>query len=219
MRLTRTELNKRYNISHNTWDRRHDDLLDYLQDFMDIVEVKEKNRYYYDIEGELPEVIPPLPRKSNKTIKIQKYRDYTKMHLSEDYEPNSKSRVSRMAIKDFGMKEFNHHSVPAVTQRYVGPVMDEFGEHTDHNYWVNYDNYTLMTKEQIDYLKKCFSENNLTDDQMETIAVKALNNQMPPKKQQLEYQMAVDQFRSKYGFIPVKVPKWRLKQEYRQSGF
>lgn len=219
IKLTRAELNNKYNISHNTWDRRHDDLLDYLQDFMNIIEVKERGRYYYEIEGELPESIPTIPRKSRKAVKIQKYEDYTKDQLTDDYQPNSKSRVARLAIKNFGTKEFNHHSTEAVARRYVGPAMDKYGEHTERYYWVNYDNYKLMTDEQIAYLRQCFTENDLDEEQMETIAVDALNNKMPSQQKQLDYRDAIDQFRSEYGFIPVKVPKWRLKQQYRQSAF
>ena len=53
--LTRNELNQKYGITKNIWNTRHDDLINHLQDFMDIKEIKsERNRYTYEIEGEIP---------------------------------------------------------------------------------------------------------------------------------------------------------------------
>ena len=37
---TRKELSQKYNIPRSQWDQKHDDLLDHLQDFMDIKEIK-----------------------------------------------------------------------------------------------------------------------------------------------------------------------------------
>ena len=61
---TRKELSQKYNIPRSQWDQKHDDLLDHLQDFMDIKEIKsERGRYTYEIEGEMPESIPKLRAK------------------------------------------------------------------------------------------------------------------------------------------------------------
>ena len=40
--VTRKQLNEKYAISKSQWDRRHDDLLEHLQDFMGIREIKSK---------------------------------------------------------------------------------------------------------------------------------------------------------------------------------
>ena len=47
---TRKELSQKYNIPRSQWDKKHDDLLDHLQDFMNIKEIKsETGRYTYEI--------------------------------------------------------------------------------------------------------------------------------------------------------------------------
>lgn len=66
MRLSRPELDKKYNIDENYWNTKHDIVMEHLSNYMEITELKEKNKYFYEIIGELPESIPPIPRKSRR---------------------------------------------------------------------------------------------------------------------------------------------------------
>ena len=66
VKITRAELNKKYNISPNDWTRKHDLVMEHLLDYMEITESKEKGQYVYEIKDELPESIPPIPRKSKR---------------------------------------------------------------------------------------------------------------------------------------------------------
>ena len=73
--VTRKQLNEKYTISKSQWDRRHDDLLEHFQDFMDIKEIKsEKGTYTYEVEGEMSDTIPQLLRKSKMKQKKKRLR-------------------------------------------------------------------------------------------------------------------------------------------------
>lgn len=67
-----------------------------------ITEIKEEGKY--EITSELPETIPPLPRKSNMDQKKKDYAEYTK------------EAVAREAIRDFGAERYGHKSI---AQRYI----------------------------------------------------------------------------------------------------
>ena len=93
------------------WDRRHDDLLEHLQNFMDIKEIKsEKGTYTYEVEGEMPDTIPLLLRKSKMEQKKKDYELYTIAALGTEFKLNSKSKIARDAIVDFGGERYGHNS-------------------------------------------------------------------------------------------------------------
>ena len=137
--ISRSELNKKYNIDSHLWTRRHDDLLNYLQDFMDITEIKsDTNRYTYEIEGEMPDTIPPFLRKSELEQKKKDYELYTIKALGTEFKPNSKSKIAREAIRDFGQDKYGHKSQEAVVKRYIKEPFDKYGVSDGNKYWCYY---------------------------------------------------------------------------------
>ena len=211
MKLSRTELSKKYAITAGQWKNRHDDLLDWINDFFSIEEIKEGRYYYYIIPDDALETIPKLPRKSNKKEKKQDYENYTKSHLPKDWKPLSKAKMSRDAIADFGQEKYNHKSIRAVSERYVGPAMDKHGEHSDKMVWVNYKTYDLLTEEEENCLHKCFKKEHLTELEMAN-AFKKYAQEEDISKEVNSYNKAIDKFIERYEFRPISVYEWRLKQ-------
>lgn len=217
MKLSRTELSKKYSITAGQWKNRHNDLLDWINDFCSITEIKEGRYYYYILSDDAPESIPKLPRKSNKQEKKQDYEDYTVAHLPKDWKPLSKTKMSRDAISDFGQKKYNHKSVRAVSERYVGPAMDKHGEHSDKMIWVNYKTYDLLTEEEERCLHEYFREEHLTELEMAN-AFKKYAQKEDISKELNSYNTAVGKFIERYGFRPISVYRWRLKQLRESAG-
>jgi len=150
MELTRSDLNRKYSISDYTWKARHDELLDYLREYMDIKEIKsDTNRYSYEITGEIPDSIPKIPRKSQKLEKIEDYSVYVRGHLPYDFQPYSKAYMARQAINDFGHSKYSHNNEGYIAKAFVGPAMNQYGEHTTKQIWVSYQTYRPLTQEQL----------------------------------------------------------------------
>ena len=210
MIIKRVELNQKYNLSKNMWDRRHDDLLDWLNDFFPIKERVEKGRYYYEVPDELPESVPRLPRKLNSKQKQEDYEQYVIEHLPKKPTPLSKAKMSRDAIKDFGKAKYKHTSARAVSNRYVGPAMEEHGEHSKNMVWVNMDTYKLLTQEQEEYLHECFAEKHLTELEMAN-AFKRYAQHEDISTEIDSYNDAVLKFKQTYGFRPISVYEWQAK--------
>jgi hypothetical protein len=118
-------------ISTSQYDRRREELMEWLAEFYDyeILEGKPIRIKINEIYGEYK----PLPR----SLKISKqkqedYNEYVKTHLSKEFTVESKAHMARNAIADFAMEKYNHTSDAAVARRYVGPAMEEFGEKSSH---------------------------------------------------------------------------------------
>lgn len=211
MRISKTELTNKYNLTRRAWEARHDDLLEHLSDFMNIKEIKINNRYYYDIEGEMPDSIPKLPRKSNKAEKIKDYEEYVIKNLPEEFTPLSKAKMSRDAINDFGYEKYNHTSFKSVSNRYVGPAMDKHGEHGTDMVWVNVSTYQQLTKEQEDYLHDCFCQVHLSEREMANAFKKAAQEE-DISEEINNFNRAIDKYKERYGFRPISVYEWKVKK-------
>lgn len=215
MKFTRTELNKKYGFNSTQWTRRHDDLMNWLKEFMDINEIQDSNsRYYYEINGEMPDNIPRLPRISHVQIqtqnKIEAYEDYVIKHLPQEFEPMSKSKMSRDAIADFGRKEYNHTSYAAVSRRYVGPAMDKHGEHSLKMVWVDAKTYKALTEEQEQFLHDCFNKVHLSEQEMAN-AFRKYAQEQDITEEVNNFNEAINIFRLEYGFRPISVYEWKVK--------
>lgn len=210
--VSRAELNKRYGFNKGTWDRNKVRLLDHLNDYMVIEEVKtEKGRYEYHIsEDKLPEYIPPLPRKNNKEDKMQDYKDFTIASLGIDYQPNSQAKISRDAICMFGEDKYGHTNVRAVCNRYVGPTMKKYGEHTDTMVWVYYDTYEPIEGVALDRWFEILREEHISEKEMADAFVKEQQGEDITKERNY-YKRALEKFKKEYYSIPIKVYHWRLK--------
>lgn len=213
IKLKRKELSDKYNISYKTWQRRHDDILKYLSEYMDIQEVCEDHKHtYYVINGELPEEIPPLPRKSQMEEKQKVYDDYTYWALGKDFKPNSKSRIAREAIWDFGEEKYGHKSVRAVVNRYVSKSFDKYGESDGVEVWVNYDNYKLLSPAEKDGWLRILREEKI-DEKSAANAFYRLSQGEDISEELNYYQKAQKRMMMEFGVLPIRVKSWRRKED------
>ena len=74
----------------------------------------------------------PLPRKVNtQELQLKKQQDYTTFTiaaLGTEFKPNSKAKVAREAIVSFGAERYGHENVKYVTNTFVKPAFDTYGE-------------------------------------------------------------------------------------------
>lgn len=211
--LKRTDLNKKYHINKNAWDRRHDDLMDYLRQYMDITEEKsESGRFSYVIKGPMPDEIPEFPRKSRKAEKEEAYKSYIlKNELTDTFAPNSKAKVARDASRDFAKADYGHTYIPAIVRRFSGPIMDEYGERTKERVWVDLKTYKELPQEEVEDLRHMFIEAKLSKEEMACAWVKEQQGE-DTSEEQSSYQTVMAAFAAKYGHRAVLVCKWRRKQ-------
>lgn len=214
LKVTRNELNEKYKLDRNIWNRRHDDILDHLRDFMNIEERQtDTGRFYYVVdEDSLPEEIPPLPRKNNAQDKRIDYEEYTLRNMTREYQINTKVNIARGAIREFGREKYGHRSENAVAARYVGPVMDEKCQRSSDMFWVNSETYEIMDVEQVGIFFKFLRKHHITEQQ----AANAFYKQAQGEDISVElnsYKSALEEFYETCHYIPIKVYKWKIKPE------
>lgn len=209
--LTRPQINTLAGLTAKHWERRHDEVMIYLNEFMNVTERCDKKRYYYDIEGEVPESIPKMPRKSNMAQKIADYTEYTIAALGTEFKPNSKVRIAQDAIDDFSYEKYGHYCKQTVARRFVGPVMDEKGEKSKDMYWVDYNTYEIITDEQLIRLKELFKQERITEKEMANAFIKSQQGE-DISQESTSFQRAISLFKDEFGFTPIKVYQWRVKR-------
>ena len=158
----------------------------------DIKEIKsESGRYTYEIEGEMPESIPKLPRKCNLEQKKKDYEDFTIKALGTEFKPNSKSKIAREAISSFGREKYGHYSQESVVKIYIKePLSAE----------VLADWRNILKEERID----------------EAAAAKAFYREQQGEDISQEksfYKCALERFKAKYNTMPILVKEWRANKD------
>ena len=192
---------------------RKEELLEWLKEFYDyeLYEGRPIRIYIKEVIGEYK----PLPRKVNSKElsekKIQRYTSFTIASLGTEFKPNSKSRVAREAIYDFGYEAFGHNSVEAVTRRYVGPAMNQYGEHNDRYHWVWFIDYTPLGPEVLKHWKEILKEEKISEEEAANAFYRYAEGE-DISKEKNAYKKAQDRFKQIYGSIPVRVAEWRLKK-------
>ena len=211
MIFSRKELSQLYNITKYSWDKKHDEVIAHLQDFMDITEIKsEKGTYKYEIKGIIPDSIPPLLRKSESEQKKKDYELYTIKALGTEFKPNSKSKIAREAIRDFGQDKYGHNSQKAVVERYIKEPFDKYGVSDGNKYWCYYNTYEVLEPEVLEAWRKILKEEHISERE----AANAFYRQQQGgdiSKEKQYYQNALDRFKAEYGSMPVLVSKWKCE--------
>ena len=210
-KISRSQLTKKYNITRGQWQNRNDDLLDYLNDFFPIVEIKEGRYFYYEVPDDLPDSIPKLPRKTNRAEKIADYEQYVIDNLPDVPTPLSKSKMARDAIDDFGYEKYHHTSYKAVSERYVGPAMNKHGEHSIKMVWVDVNTYIPLTQEQEDFLHDCFQQAHLSELEMAN-AFKKYAQEQDISEEIDNFNKAIEVFKARFDFRPITVYEWQKRQ-------
>ena len=192
---------------------RKDDLLEWLKEFYEyeLYDGRPIRIYIKRVIGEYKS----LPRKVNSKelteIKKQRYTTFTIASLGTEYTPNSKSRVAREAMYNFGYEEFGHTSVPAVVERYVGPAMTQYGEHDNKYQWVWFIDYTPLPQDVLAHWAEILKEEKISEEEAANAFYRQENGEDITKEKN-SYKKAQQRFKEIYGTIPVKVPGWRLKK-------
>lgn len=218
MNLTRTQLSKKYGITEYAWKNRHDELIEYLREYMDITEHEsDTHRFSYEIKGEMPESIPKIPRKSQRGEKVEDYSVYVRGHLPYEFQPYSKSFMARKAIDDFGRDKYSHNSSKYITQAFVSPAMNKYGEHNDENVWVDYRTYEPLTDEQMSIWMEILRQQKIGEKEAaNAFYADAQGEDISDAKNR--FQIARKIFQNQFGFLPVRVNKWRRIRENEKVG-
>ena len=211
MIFSRKELSQLYNISRYSWDKKHDEVMIHLQDFMNITEIKsEKGIYKYEVKGELPDSIPPLPRKSELEKKKKDYELYTIKALGTEFKPNSKSKIAREAIRDFGQDKYGHKSQRSVVESYIKEPFDKYGVSDGNKYWCYYNTYEVLEPEVLEAWRKILKEEHISEREAANAFYRQQQGEDISKEKQY-YQNALDRFKAEYGSMPVLVSKWKCE--------
>lgn len=117
-------------------------------------------------------------------------------------------------MSEFGYEEFGHTSVPAVVERYVGPAMNEHGEHNDKYQWVWFIDYTPLPQDVLAHWATILKEEKISEEEAANAFYRQENGEDITKEKN-SYKKAQKRFKEIYGTIPVKVPEWRLKKGAR----
>ena len=196
---------------------RKEDLLEWLKEFYDyeLYNGRPIRIYIKKVIGEYK----ALPRKVNSKEltehKKQRYTSFAIASLGTEYAPNSKSRVAREAMYSFGYEEFGHTSVPAVVERYVGPAMNQYGEHDNKYQWVWFANYVPLPSDVLTHWSEILKEEKISDEEAANAFYRQENGEDITKEKN-SYKKAQQRFKEIYSTIPVKVPGWRLKKNVEE---
>ena len=165
--ITRAELNKKYNLTPNDWSRKHDLVMEHLLNYMEITESKEKGQYIYEVKDELPESIPPVPRKSKKAAAEKDYDQFVKNYFScviPRYA--SKARVAREGMTAFGTEKYGHNNVRAVVRQYIAPAFDKYlKEVPDSQHLVWSETYEPLNDNELQRWTDILKEEDITEQQ------------------------------------------------------
>lgn len=211
MIFSRKEISQLYNITKYSWDKKHDEVIAHLQDFMDITEIKsEKGTYKYEIKGAIPDSIPPLLRKSELEQKKKDYELYTIKALGTEFKPNSKSKIAREAIRDFSQDKYGHNSQKAVVERYIKEPFDKYGVSDGNKYWCYYNTYEVLEPEVLEAWRRILKEEHISEREAANAFYRQQQGEDISKEKQY-YQNALDRFKAEYGSMPVLVSKWKCE--------
>ena len=201
-------------VSDYALRRRTQDLIEWL-----------KNFYVFNFYKGIPNRIEildilgdyqPLPRKVSKKydeLEAQKKKDYTDFTiaaLGTEFKPNSKAKIARDAIYEFGHKKYQHSNVEGVARRYVKGPFDTYGETDNHNVWVYYETYEPLDPDTLKEWRDILKEEHISEQE----AANAFYRQEQGEdisEEKSYYKRAMERFKKEYGCIPVLVKNWRLK--------
>lgn len=207
------EFCKELGIPQNQYNRRQEALLEWLKNFFeyDFLPGNPIRIHVKEIIGEYQ----PLPRKAPKQdelnrLKKEKYTTYTIASLGTEFKPNSKAKVARDAIGDFGYKEFGHTNFRAVTERYVKKPFEEYGITNDINVWVYYSTYTPIEQETLEEWRKILKEEHISEEEAANAFYRQEQGQ-DVSKEKGYYKKALERFKEEHGDIPILVKEWKLK--------
>ena len=218
LKFTRSQISKKYGISKYMWNSKHDEVMAYLSEYMDIKEYCPKGCFYYIIE-DAPDEIPSLKGRS-RAQKEADYRKFVINNLSEEFELNSKIRMAEKAKREFAQEKYHHTNAKYIASNFVGPVMEEEGECTVEYYWcmknLGETEYELMSDEILDDWFSILSDWHFTALEVENAMIDSVQeDSLEPVEKKLDaYRGALADFSMKHdGKVVVHLKMWRKKKK------
>lgn len=203
-------------VASSQWNRRKEDLLAWWKEFFDyeLLDGKPLQIKILEVYGEYQ----PLPRKVegfNMAEKMADYERFTIASLGTEFKPNSKYRVAREAIHDFGEKKYGHTSQEAVARRFVAPAFDKYGESTNEHVWVWYSTYQELSEAEATDWRNIMEEERISETEASNAFYKQAQGE-DISKELSYFAIARQRFKEKYGEAPILVQKWRVKAAAQQ---
>ena len=200
-------------ITKSNWETRKEDLLEWLKNFYDyeIYDGKPIRIYIKEVYGNYM----PLPRKLCSTKlseqKKEDYKVYTIGALGHDFKPNSKSRIARAAISEFGKVKYGHNNPRYVAQTYVKDTFNEYGETNNKNVWVWYSTYVPIDDKTLEEWRNILSECHISESEAANAFYKQEQGEDITKEKNY-YKEAQEKFKELHeGEFVVKVSYWKCK--------
>lgn len=205
-------------IPQNQYNRRKDELIEWLYNFYEF-EILDGRPIRINVIAEIGDY-EPLPRKKyDKTQrekdteeKLQKYGEFTILSLGIDYEPNSKSRIARKAIDKFGRVEYRHKDVKTVARKYITPAFNKHAESNDEMVWVWYSTYKELNERDTTLWHDVLTKFKMNKEAAANYFYIMAQGEDIDQAVNV-YKAAMDMMKFMRGDFPVRVKKWRLKQE------
>lgn len=200
-------------IPQNQYNRRQDELLEWLKNFFDfeILSGRPIRIVIKEVIGEYQPLPRKLPKQDELTqAKIEDYEQYTIASLGVEFKPNSRSRIAKNALAEFGYDKYGHTSEEAVVRRFIKKPFDEYGETNNKSVWVWYSTYEPLTQDIIDYWHTILREENISEQE----AANAFYRQEQGEDISTErgyYKKAQERLKKEYGDIVVLVKEWKCK--------
>lgn len=223
---TQKELFSLLNISTYTQKHRKEELLEHFKDFFKYT-VEVGGYHNITISYIIEEVYAdyePLPRKGQRAEKEADYKTFT-LDTIEKHPLNTTMNIARRAVNDKQLQDKWHHKERAAAN-YIGPVINSKLVSKKEKYWCRLDKennvYEPLTEEQYNYFKGLINNISSTGG-LDTMAeVVSLYNEGEISQDEyqnlisnvvtLEFQFVFSDFKSKYGFIPVKVSQLEVNK-------
>lgn len=194
-------------------ERRLPDLLKWLTNFFEFnfLEGRPNRIEIIDVIGEYR----PMPRRvpSQEKLNQEKQQDYEKFTiaaLGTEFKPNSKSKIARDAIREFGRSKYSHNSIQSVARNYIKEPFDKYGETDNIKKWVYYSNYEIMEPSVVSDWLFILEMEKIGEEQASSAFYRYAQGENIDEELEY-YQNAIRRFQLKYGDIPVQVKSWRLK--------
>lgn len=214
--LLKQEFFKMLNINESQYKRRKEELMEWLKEFYDyeILDEKPIKICIKEVYGEY-KALPHKKYDAQARAEFTKqkhddYNDFTLAALTEEWKPNSKRKIARDAIMDFGNSRYGHTDSVGIARNYVGPIMDQYGIKTKETYWVWYDTYEVVDDETLEDWRHILEEAHIS----ERDAANAFYRQEQGEdisEEKRYYKEARNIFKEKYGSFLVQVSKWKRR--------
>lgn len=212
IKMTRAELNEKYHICQSNWATKHDLVMEHLSNYMEITESKEKGYYVYEIAGEVPDIIPPIPRK-RKSVEAQKDYDEFVQQYFNDSKPRyaSEAEVARAGIAAFGMKKYRHHHVGSVVRRYISSSFKKYVEEVPNSdCWIWQTSYEPLDDYTLQRWLNILEEEHITEKE-QAAAFRDFVEGLDITEAIDAYRRAISRFYEEFNDYTVKVPQYLLK--------